>query len=160
MSRNEHFAIGSGADPKSGHPNLLDPEAGSAYSYIRPQHVGFVETKYLLGMRGNNIRSMDTVNKIREDIRSGKGIVDPLIVDQDVKGDGNAFVGEGNHRLAAAALEGVSHVPVTMYRKKSGRSTDNSPRFPGRRLPNRGEMWDEYYHPEKAFPEGKVWRDS
>lgn len=157
MSRNTHFTLGAN-DPESMHPALLDREAGSASTNIPRQHIGFVETKYLMGMRGNNIRSMDVVNKIREDIRSGKGITDPIVVDQDVKGDGNAFVGEGNHRLAAAALEGLSHVPTTMYRKKSGRDTQSFPRFPGKRLPGKGDMMDEYYNPSKAFPADKVWK--
>lgn len=147
-----------GLTPEQIHPHLLDRDSGSLYPHINPRHVGFVDTHYLLGMRGNNVRSWDTVNRIREDIRSGKGIVDPLIVDQDVVGDRNAYVGEGNHRLVAAALEGVPHVPVTMYRVKRGRSVESFPRFPGRQLPSKGEMWDEFYHPEKAFPSDKVWR--
>jgi hypothetical protein len=155
MSRSEEFW--SGRSPEEIHPHLLDREAGSQYPHIPERHVGFVDTSYLMGMRGNEIRSWDTVSKIRSDIRSGKGILDPLQVDQDVFGDGNAFVGEGNHRLAAAALEGVPYVPVTMYRKKWGRDSDRFPRFPGRRLPGKGEKLDEFYHPAKAFPADKVW---
>jgi len=157
VSRNQHFSLGA-SDPEQTHPALLDKEAGSQGPRVHPMHVGFVDTSYLLGMRGNNIRSWDQVHKVREDIRAGKGITDPIIVDQDVKGDGNAFVGEGNHRLAAAALEGLSHVPTTMYRKKTGRSPQGYPRFPGRKLPGKGDMMDEYYHPSKAFPEDKVWK--
>jgi hypothetical protein len=143
-------------DPTSLHPALTDPAMSNGI-HVPPQHVGFVDTRYLLGMRGNNIRSWDTVNAIREDIRAGRGIANPIQVDQDVFGDGNAYVGEGNHRLVAAALEGVSHVPATMVRKKWGRNPQNFPRYPGRQLPGKGEKWDGYYHPAKAFPPGKVW---
>lgn len=156
MSRADHFSLGAG-DPEQMHPALLDKDAGSQGSSIPRGHVGFVKTSHLLGMRGNDIRSWDQVRKIREDIRSGKGITDPIVVDQDVKGDGNAYVGEGNHRLVAAALEGLSHVPATMYRKKRGRSPQSHPRFPGKKLPGKGEMTDEYYHPAKAFPSDAVW---
>ena len=157
MSRRDHFTLGA-SDPESMHPALGDKEAGANWTHIEPRHIGFVSTPYLLGMRGNDIADWGVVNQIREDIRSGKGITGPIVVEQDVKGDGNAFVGEGNHRLAAAALEGLSHVPTAMYRKKYGRDTETHPRYPGRKLPGRGEMWDEYYHPSKAFPEDKVWK--
>lgn len=158
MSRSDHFAQGSmeHLDPWALHPALRDPQMSNGTG-VPLRHVGFVDTRYLLGMRGNNIRSMDAVNSIRADIRAGRGIANPIIVEQDVMGDGNAYVGEGNHRLAAAALEGVPYVPATMYRKKSGRDPRGWPRFPGRRLPGRGEMWDEFYHPAKAFPTDKVW---
>lgn len=158
MSRNEHFAHGSmeHMDPSLMHPALTDPDMHNGI-HVPSQHVGFVDTRYLLGMRGNNVRSWDTVNALREDIRAGRGIGNPIQVDQDVFGDGNAYVGEGNHRLVAAALEGVSHVPATMVRKKWGRDPQNFPRYPGRKLPSKGEKWDEYYHPAKAFPPDKVW---
>ena len=161
MSRNEHFAHGSmeHMDPTQMHPALTDPAMNNHVPGISTRDIGFVDTRYLLGMRGNNIRSWDVVNGIREDIRAGKGIANPIIVEQDVFGDGNAHVSEGNHRLVAAALEGVSHVPATMYRMKQGRNPQHFPRFPGRKLPSKGEKWDEYYHPAKAFPPDKVWNE-
>lgn len=60
--------------------------------------------------------SHERVKEIRSDIRSGKGINNPIMVayDHDNKW---GVVGEGHHRLEAAMAEGVSHVPVTVFRQ-------------------------------------------
>ena len=53
---------------------------------------------------------------IRGDIKSGKGINNPIMVAYD-HANKWGVVGEGHHRLEAAMAEGVSHVPVTVYRQ-------------------------------------------
>jgi hypothetical protein len=70
--------------------------------------------------------SAQRINEISEDIKSGKGITNPLMVAYDHQNKWG-HIGEGNHRLAAAIQSGVTHVPVTVYRqsglgehKKSG----------------------------------------
>jgi hypothetical protein len=54
------------------------------------------------------------IESIKDDIRSGKGITNPLQLEYDHKEKWGSL-GEGNHRLAAAREMGVSHVPVRVY---------------------------------------------
>lgn len=56
----------------------------------------------------------DVIDKIRSDIRGGKGITNPITLEYDHKAQW-ARIGEGNHRLAAAREEGVPYVPVRVY---------------------------------------------
>jgi len=60
--------------------------------------------------------SAKTIAGIRGDIKSGKGINNPIMVAYDHTNKWGV-VGEGHHRLEAAMAEGVSHVPVTVYRQ-------------------------------------------
>jgi hypothetical protein len=60
--------------------------------------------------------SAQRISDIAADIKSGKGITNPLMVAYDHKNKWG-FIGEGNHRLAAAIQAGASHVPVTVYRQ-------------------------------------------
>lgn len=59
--------------------------------------------------------SAQQISNIVSDIKSGKGITNPLMVAYDHKNKWG-FIGEGNHRLAAAIQAGVTHVPVSVYR--------------------------------------------
>lgn len=54
------------------------------------------------------------IDSIRADIRSGTGIKEPLQVFHDPDQHW-AYIGEGNHRLAAAREEGVPVVPVRVH---------------------------------------------
>jgi len=60
--------------------------------------------------------SHQRVAEIRSDIRSGKGINNPIMVAYD-HANKWGVVGEGHHRLEAAMAEAVSHVPVTVFRQ-------------------------------------------
>ena len=60
--------------------------------------------------------SKETIDNIASDIKSGKGITNPIMVAYDHKNKWG-YIGEGNHRLAAAIQAGASHVPVTVYRQ-------------------------------------------
>ena len=60
--------------------------------------------------------SSKVIAGIRGDIKSGKGINNPIMVAYD-HANKWGVVGEGHHRLEAAMAEGVTHVPVTVYRQ-------------------------------------------
>ena len=60
--------------------------------------------------------STHTIDSIAADIKSGKGITNPIMVAYDHKNKWG-YIGEGNHRLAAAIKAGATHVPVTVYRQ-------------------------------------------
>jgi hypothetical protein len=64
-----------------------------------------------------------------DDIKA-HGIKEPLIMTYS-KSTGNAMLGEGNHRLAAAQALGMTHVPVRVVRNSGevGRNSDQS-RYP------------------------------
>lgn len=77
--------------------------------------VGFVPTNLLLGYEGNQTHNPDTVRHIRDDIKSGKGITNPLMMVYDHKNKW-AYLGEGNHRLEGATEAGARTVPVRFVR--------------------------------------------
>ncbi len=88
--------------------------------------VGMVPTEYLRTLReydragaDPNPNSRKVIDGIRSDIRSGKGITEPLQVEYNNKRQWG-YLGEGNHRLQAAIEEGVSHVPVRVNRSYNG----------------------------------------
>lgn len=125
----------------------LHPEVGPGSVGIPMDRIGMVPLHLLAGMHGNNIRSEDRVRAIQDDIQAGIGIREPIIVAQDPE-TGRARVAEGNHRLHAAEREGISHVPVTMYRDKHLPST---PEYPGRVLPRIPDYLRTWEHPREAF---------
>lgn len=59
-------------------------------------------------------RDRRIIDGIRADIREGRGIHEPLQLEHDPDNHWGSL-GEGNHRLAAAAEEGVPHVPVRVH---------------------------------------------
>lgn len=116
-------------------PDTVDQYRSGGVGHLPddPTHsvVGMVPTRALLPYRehdGNqqaHIPGHDdgVINGIRHDIRNGGGITNPLMLEYDKRSQ-RASLGEGNHRLAAALAEGVSHVPVRVY----GRATIGSDR--------------------------------
>lgn len=77
--------------------------------------VGFVPTQKLFGYEGNETHDRDTVHRVRDDINSGKGITNPLMMIYDHKNKW-AYLGEGNHRLEGATEAGARTVPVRFVR--------------------------------------------
>ena len=65
------------------------------------------------------------IDSIRQDIRDGKGLTNPIHLEYDHKNQW-ATIGEGNHRLQAAHEEGLSHVPVRVWGRahKGGHKED------------------------------------
>lgn len=81
--------------------------------------VGFMPTSHMLKYRehaGNwHPDSPKIVQGIKDDIQSGKGITNPIMVEYDHKNNWG-YVGEGNHRLQAANEAGAKTVPVRVIR--------------------------------------------
>lgn len=88
-----------------------------------PTHsvVGMVPTSTLAQYRHHegdvNPDSHETVEKIRGDLRSGRGLDNPVMLEYDHRA-GWAALGEGNHRLRAHELEGREEVPVRVVRSR------------------------------------------
>ena len=106
----------------SDHPNLKHYQSGGLGH--RPDDptrsvVGMVPTKVLAQYRDHegdvNPESHSTVEKIRQDLRSGHGLENPAMLIYDHK-ENWARLGEGNHRLRAHELEGREEVPVRVVR--------------------------------------------
>lgn len=120
--RSEEFAAGSGS---RFHPNVrhLPSDAPGGIGSVNGSVVGMVPTHVLAQYRHHqadvNVDSHETVNKIRADLRAGIGIQEPVMLEYNHH-EGWAYLGEGNHRLRAAELEGVPETPV--YVKRSARS--------------------------------------
>jgi len=84
---------------------------------------GMVRTERLIPLMEHRRRGADaqpssekTIAGIRGDIQKGKGINNPIMIAYD-HANKWGVVGEGHHRLEAAMAEGVSHVPVTVFRQ-------------------------------------------
>ena len=62
--------------------------------------------------------SAKTIANITDDLKSGKGFTDPLILDYYVSDSGELLLklGEGNHRLQAALKAGLDSVPVAIVK--------------------------------------------
>jgi hypothetical protein len=99
--------------------------------------------------------SVQRINEIAADIKSGKGITNPLMIAYDHKNKWGVL-GEGNHRLAAAIQAGITHVPVSVYRD-SGLGSRKKERI-GNHLAmmtdfGRGTPQTEDYVPTNIHPE-------
>jgi len=75
----------------------------------------------------------ETIDELKQSIPT-EGFKEPLIVEY-AAGDRHAYLGEGNHRLAAAKELGLSHVPVRVMRNGEQRGelagTHNAVEVPG-----------------------------
>lgn len=113
-------------NPEQFHPNVDHYRDGGLGGDENHNVVGFVPTKHLLPMReydragaDGHDGSRETINRIRGDIRQGRGITNPIEIHYNNK-EQWGFIGEGNHRLQAAVEEGVSHVPARVVRSYNG----------------------------------------
>lgn len=117
-------AVGEAPDPHEVHPNMTRYRSGGI------GHLPGDEDRSVTGMvplhvmeryrehngnpyedEGHSERDRQIVDGIRADLRSGKGLENPVMLEHD---DVNHWgsLGEGNHRLAALREEGHTHVPV------------------------------------------------
>lgn len=112
-----HSALGEQFHPhvdqyrSGGIGHLSDDESRSV--------VGFVPTHTLVPYRDHDgtrdgLMSHDTVDRIAADIHAGVGIKNPIHVEYDHEKQ-LGYIGEGNHRLAAAVKAGAPVVPVRVY---------------------------------------------
>lgn len=118
MSRSEEFAAGSGGRH---HPNVRDypaERAGGVHGSIvgmMPTHEVFKLREYDRTGPDGDSHSHRVINGLRQDLRAGVGFKEPVVIDYDPR-EKWASLGEGNHRLAAAMIEGVPEVPVRVNR--------------------------------------------
>jgi hypothetical protein len=95
------------------------PEAASPYTF------GLVSTERLLPLRefdraaeetGQKVFGPDNVNKLIEHLAGGGKLNDPTAVLWDPKMKWG-YLGDGNHRLAAATALGLEKLPATVWRQ-------------------------------------------
>jgi len=118
---------------------------------------GMVRTERLIPLMEHRRRGADaqpssekTIASIRGDIQKGKGINNPIMVAYDHENKWGV-IGEGHHRLEAAMAEGVSHVPVTVYRQpRLGERKEN---FLGGHLAMTTNFTDKGSHDERMGKE-------
>lgn len=103
------------------HPHVRDYPAERAGG-VEGSVVGMVPTHVLDRYKewdrtdeANHPGSAEKIAALREDLRSGTGIREPLDLHYNPR-ERWAVLGEGNHRLAAAKAEGVPEVPVRVTR--------------------------------------------
>ena len=95
--------------------------------------VGLVKTDFVkkfvefdrAGLQATPGYSAETIAKITDDLKSGKGFTNPLILEYYVSDSGELLLklGEGNHRLQAALNANLDSVPVAIV--KAYKSTKN-----------------------------------
>jgi hypothetical protein len=95
--------------------------------------VGLVKTDFVkkfiefdrAGLQATPDYSAETIAKITDDLKSGKGFSNPLILEYYVSDSGELLLklGEGNHRLQAALNANLDSVPVAIV--KAYKSTKN-----------------------------------
>jgi hypothetical protein len=105
---------------------------GDVTAYLKdhkPVMVNPKALKYIPGARGehiigaNNQRGVGSKAKaIRESLRSGENIREPIFITVDYRG--KALISEGNNRLAVAIEEGVSEIPVEIRWFAGGEQVD------------------------------------
>jgi len=118
---------------------------------------GMVRTERLIPLMEHRRRGADaqpssekTIAGIRSDIQKGKGINNPIMVAYDHENKWGV-IGEGHHRLEAAMAEGVSHVPVTVFRQpRLGERKEN---FLGGHLAMTTNFTDKGSHDERMGKE-------
>jgi hypothetical protein len=118
---------------------------------------GMVRTERLIPLMEHRRRGADaqpssekTIAGIRGDIQKGKGINNPIMVAYDHENKWGV-IGEGHHRLEAAMAEGVSHVPVTVFRQPNlGERKEN---FLGGHLAMMTNFTDKGSHDERMGKE-------
>ena len=76
--------------------------------------VGYVSARLLSAMKGNEPSDRDSVESKVENLLDGDGFDEPINVIYNPK-TGEAFVGDGNHRVQASIEAGVSHVPTRVF---------------------------------------------
>ena len=150
--------------PQQFHPNLNHYRDGGMGG-VGEDHsvVGYVPTHVLSRMPGNHTDRAG-VDRYVDKLRNGEGFENPLMVEFDPRSK-MAVVGEGNHRLRAAAQEGISHVPVRVVRSRVSDKPDRSEgRYPGRvdpgpspwRSGNGDDYWPSDIHPKYLWPSEDV----
>lgn len=108
---------------KQEHPNVDHYQSGGMGHMEGDESrsvVGFMPVEELKRYREhagnwNGAHSDEAVAKIREDLRAGKGIHTPLMVEHNPT-IGWGYLGEGNHRLRALDEEGFKTAPVRVVR--------------------------------------------
>lgn len=155
--------MSSNLNPAQFHPHLNAYRDGGMGGDEEHNVVGYVRTSTLRSMPGNTTSEYG-VEMYRQRLRQGEGYKDPVIVHYDGQ-SGYAFVGEGNHRVAAAEAEHISHVPARVVRDRINPRNDDDPGR-GRNTSYIGptDKWSRdgfHYipsdmHPRNVFPERDV----
>jgi hypothetical protein len=152
----EHTSLFSRYGSFEGHPNFKEvvksidrgsDEGGSV--------TGLVSTNSLSNMPGNEIVDHDKVDSIANDLDNGRGLNNPIVVSYH-PGRNQAYVSEGNHRVKAAQMAGITHLPTMVMRANEGESPrENAKVMPHAQTPYRdhegSDYWPTYMHPQMIF---------
>ena len=100
--------------------------------------------------------SEGTIAKITEDLKSGKGFTDPLLIDYWVGKNGELYLNltEGNHRIQAAMAAGLDEVPVRILRGYASNTEGRKPTgFESRVKPDASGYTPGELNPRDLLPE-------
>jgi len=116
---------------------------------------GLVSTHSLSQMPGNEVVDHDKVDSIANDLDNGRGLNNPIVVSYH-PGRNQAYVTEGNHRVKAAQMAGITHLPTMVMRAHEDESPrENAKVMPHAETPYRdhegSDYWPAYMHPQMIF---------
>ena len=159
MNRLEHFNVGSGRDPLTTHPNLdvrnsggighLEGSGSRSVTGMVPIHQLMPYVEHDGNQNPQAVgRDRRIIDGIKDDLTSGKGLREPLMLEYDHKMKWGSL-GEGNHRLAALQETGHTHAPVTVFGRSSmGRRKEDGLGAPlSMRTKFTGGMGEDYVPP-------------
>jgi hypothetical protein len=94
------------------HPEIADyvSDHGGGLGFAKST-VGYVSTRLLSQMKGNEPSDLASVERKLENLLDGDGFDEPIIVAYNAKTK-EAYVADGNHRVQASLEAGRSHVPA------------------------------------------------
>lgn len=104
----------------------------------------------------NKAGSLDTISKIVDDLKAGKGFTDPLLLDYWVDANGKLMLNltEGNHRIQAALEAGLDSVPVRVLKGYESRLDQaKTTEFASKILPDESGYLPGTLAPSKILPE-------
>lgn len=173
MTRNEEFQSGSGpvytgntgvagiggwgTHSIAHNGSLTGSEPGMKWDRYTAMVPVSTLSKYMdfdrAGSDSHGSTSIDTINSIAEELRKGgaDAIREPLIIsyDHNLKW---GYLGEGNHRLAAAIQAGVTHLPVTVHTRAYGERKKRERRGARLHMDNRLHEEQTDYWPANVHP--------
>jgi len=172
MSRNNEFETGSGpvytgpgvaslggwqTHSISHNGSLTGSEPGMKWDRYTALVPVSTLSKYMdfdrAGSEGYGRGSADTINSIAEDLRKGgvNALREPLTInyDHNLKW---GYLGEGNHRLAAAIQAGITHLPIRIDARSYAERKKDEGRGAPLHMDNRLHEEQTDYWPANVHP--------
>jgi hypothetical protein len=107
-------------------PNEVVPDKTVPYVGRPDKNIEMVPTSVLVDITpGNELRPSVDLDALAADLLEN-GFENPVVIEYDKNGR-TVYIGEGNHRVAAAQLAGITEIPTVVSRRQSDRTGQGTP---------------------------------